>query len=73
MAKSTTYLYDIDPTVLADMQYKQALEYKISSANVLLATLLVPHYSVRDYVRIADINRAIKFNQSLILELKELS
>ncbi len=73
MTHSTQYLYDINPTILANMQYKQALEYKISSANVLLATLLVPHYSVRDYVRIADINRAIKFNQSLISELKELS
>ncbi len=72
MAKSTTYLYDIDPTVLADMPYKQALEYKVSSANVLLAKLLAPHYSIRNYVRIADINRAIKFNQSLLSELKEL-
>ena len=71
MTHSTQYLYDINPTVLADMQYKQALEYKISSANVLLAKLLVPHYSVRDYVRIADIHRAIKFNQSLLSELKE--
>ena len=73
MTKSTTYLYDIDPTILADMPYKQALEYKVSSANVLLAKLLAPHYSVRDYVRIADINRAIKFNQSLLSELKEPS
>ena len=73
MTKSTEYLYDINPTVLADMPYKQALEYKVSSANVLLATLLVPHYSIRDYVRIADINRAIKFNQSLLSELKEPS
>jgi hypothetical protein len=71
MAKSTAYLYDINPTVLADMQYKQALEYKLSSANVLLAKLLVPHYSIRDYERIANIHRAIKFNQSLLSELKE--
>ena len=72
MTHSTQYLYDMDPTILADMPYKQALEYKVSSANVLLAKLLAPHYSVRDYVRIADIHRAIKFNQSLLSELKEL-
>lgn len=72
MTHSTQYLYDMDPMVLADMPYKRALEYKVSSANVLLATLLVPHYSVRDYVRIADIHRAIKFNESLLSELKEL-
>ena len=66
------YLYNINPTILADMLYKQALEHKIASANLLLTELLIPHYSVRDYERIADINRAIKFNQSLLSELKEL-
>ena len=72
MTHSTQYLYDIQPTELISMFYPEALEYKVSSANVLLAKLLAPHYSVRDYVRIADINRAIKFNQSLLSELKEL-
>lgn len=51
------------------MPYKQALEYKVASANALLAELLIPHYEVRDYERIADIHRAIKFNESLIKEL----
>ena len=72
MTHSTQYLYDIQPTELISMFYPEALEYKVSSANVLLAKLLAPHYSIRDYVRIADINRAIKFNQSLLAELKEL-
>lgn len=73
MTHSTQYLYDINPTILADIPYKQALEYKISSANVLLAKLLAPHYSVRDYERVIDVHRAIKFNQSLLSELKESS
>ena len=65
------YLYNINPTILADMLYKQALEYKIASANLLLAELLIPHYEIRDYERITDVHRAIKFNQSLLAELKE--
>ena len=69
MSKSTTYLYNINPIVLADMPYQQALEYKITAANTLLAELLIPHYTVRDYVRISDINQAVKFNESLIKEL----
>ena len=72
MTHSTQYLYGIQPTELISMFYPEALEYKVSSANVLLAKLLAPHYSVRDYERIADTNRAIKFNQSLLSELKEL-
>lgn len=69
MTHSTLYLYGIRASVLADMPYKQALEYKVASANALLAELLIPHYEVRDYERIADIHRAIKFNESLIKEL----
>lgn len=66
------YLYNINPIILADMYYKQALEHKVASAEALLTELLIPHYEVRDYERIADIHRAIKFNQSLLSELKEL-
>ena len=68
--KSTQYLYGIDSTRLAEIPYKQALEYKLSAANNLLKELLIPHYTIRDYKRIADINNAIKFNQSLLKELK---
>ena len=70
MAKSTMYLYNIDPHVLADIPYKQALEYKIEAANILISELLIPHYTVRDYVRVADVLNAIKFNEVLLSELK---
>lgn len=69
MAKSTMYLYNLDPHVLADMPYKQALEHKIEAASILVSELLVPHYTVRDYVRVADVFNAIKFNESLLKEL----
>ena len=70
MAKSTMYLYNIDPHVLADMPYKQALEHKIEAAGILISELLIPHYTVRDYVRVADVLNAIKFNKALLSELK---
>lgn len=69
MTKSTIYLYNLDPHVLADMPYKKALEYKIEAASILVSELLVPHYTVRDYVRITDVFNAIKFNESLLKEL----
>lgn len=69
MAKSTMYLYNLDPRVLADMPYKQALEHKIEAASVLVSELLIPHYTIRDYVRVADVFNAIKFNESLLKEL----
>ena len=69
MAKSTMYLYNLDPHVLADMPYKQALEYKIKAARILISELLIPHYMVRDCVRVEDVFNAIKFNESLLKEL----
>ena len=65
------YLYGIQANVLVPLQYQQALEHKIASANLLLTELLIPHYEVRDYERIIDVHHAIKFNESLLSELKE--
>lgn len=67
------YLYNLEPRVLANMPYKQALEYKIKAASILVSELLIPHYTVRDYVRVTDVFNAIKFNESLLSELKEPS
>lgn len=64
------YLYNIQPSQLANMLYPDALEFKIQSAKQLIGKLIEPHYFERDDHRIAAIQRAIKFNQSLLEELK---
>ena len=46
--KSTEYLYDIVPSDIATMEYKEALKYKINAAKRLTGRLLEPHYMVRD-------------------------
>lgn len=67
---STTYLYNIEPSVLSSMLYPDALKFKITSAKALLGILIEPHYSERDDERITAVQRAIKFNESLLSELK---
>lgn len=71
MASSTMYLYNIDPKQLIDMSYLEAIKFKIVSARALLKDhLLVPHYMSRDTKRINAVYKAIKFNESLLDELK---
>lgn len=55
---------------LADMPYKQALSTKIDYAKALLTRLLSAHFMDQDTTRCNDVSKAIKFNQSLIDELK---
>ena len=69
MTHSTEYLYNIQPQVLANMLYPEALQHKIKSADILLAQLYEPHFTERDIVRIGDVYKAIKFNESLLKEL----
>ena len=69
MTHSTQYLYNIQPAVLADMLYPEALQFKIDSANLLLAQLYEPHFTERDIVHISAVYRAIKFNEALLKEL----
>ena len=71
MTYSTQYLYNIQPAILADMLYPEALQFKIDSANSLLAKLYEPHFTERDTVHISAVYRAIKFNEALLSELKE--
>lgn len=71
MKQSTQYLYDLDPKALINMTYPEAIKLKIDSARRLLKhTLLVPHYTQRDTSRINAVYKAIKFNESLLDELK---
>lgn len=55
---------------LADLPYKQALLSKIESAKALLARLLDKPFMEQDTTRSNDVLKAIKFNESLIDELR---
>ena len=70
MAKSTYYLYDLDPKLLINLSYVEAINLKIDSAKKLIKVLFEPSYMDRDNIRINDVYKAIKFNQALLEELK---
>ena len=70
MAKSTYYLYDLDPKLLINLSYVEAINLKIDSAKKLIKVLFEPSYMDRDNPRINDVYKAIKFNQALLEELK---
>lgn len=55
---------------LADLPYKQALLSKIESAKSLLSRLLDKSFMEQDTTRCNDVAKAIKFNESLINELR---
>ena len=70
MAKSTYYLYDLDPKLLVNLSYVEAINLKIDSAKKLIKVLFEPNFMDRDNTRINDVYKAIKFNQALLEELK---
>ena len=70
MAKSTYYLYDLDPKLFINLSYVEAINLKIDSAKKLIKVLFEPSFMDRDNTRINDVNKAIKFNQALLEELK---
>ena len=70
MAKSTYYLYDLDPKLLINLSYVEAINLKIDSAKKLIKVLFEPSYRNRDNTRINAVYKAIKFNQALLEELK---
>ena len=70
MAKSTYYLYDLDPKLLINLSYVEAINLKIDSAKKLIKVLFEPNFMDRNNTRINDVYKAIKFNQALLEELK---
>ena len=70
MSKSTYYLYDLDPKLLINLSYVEAINFKIDSAKKLIKVLFEPSYMNRDNTRVNDVYKAIKFNQALLEELK---
>lgn len=70
MDKSTQYLYNIDPSELTNMPYKEALEYKRFCANELVKRLIKPHFTERNDVRLNAVLKARSFNDKLLKELQ---
>jgi hypothetical protein len=70
MAKSTNYLYGVDPKTFMDLSYKEALNFKIDKAKELLGVLLEHGYMECDRYRVNYVYKAIKFNESLLKELE---
>lgn len=70
MAKSTYYLYDLDPKLLINLSYVEAINLKIDSAKKLIRVLFEPNFMDRNNTRINAVYKAIKFNQALLEELK---
>ena len=70
MLKSTYYLYDLDPKLLINLSYVEAINLKIDSAKKLIKVLFEPNFMNRNNTRINAVYKAIKFNQALLEELK---
>lgn len=70
MLKSTYYLYDLDPKLLINLSYVEAINLKIDSAKKLIRLLFEPNFMDRNNTRINAVYKAIKFNQALLEELK---
>ena len=72
--KTTQELYDIDPKTLAEMNYKDALEYKFTKAKEKLNTLFyskpIAKFTAEDTKSNNDLVEAIAFNKFLLEELK---
>ena len=73
MLPKYTYYYGFskDEVIkLAEMPYKEALELKINAAKGLAERLLQGSYIDSDTNRVNAVQKAIKFNQELLEELK---
>ena len=70
MLKSTYYLYDLDPKLLINLSYVEAINLKIDSAKKLIRVMFEPNFMDRNNTRINAVYKAIKFNQALLEELK---
>ena len=66
--KDSSYYYDAEIKSFKDLPYEEVLYKKILLAKKLLKKLVIDK-DMEDYHRINDVQKAIKFNGRLILEL----
>jgi len=66
--RSTWELYDIDPKVLSDMTYEEALQYKLKSGKEHHYQLV--HSNCDDESLLSDIRKGIELTRYLLKELQ---
>lgn len=66
--KDSIYYYGVDLIAYRNMGYEDVLYMKIIAAKKVLKKLVIDE-DMQDYHRINDVQKAIKFNGKLILEL----
>jgi len=68
--QSTKYLYNIEPSELINLNYVDAIHFKLNSAKQLIHHLIYDfHYSERDEQRISAVHSTQSFNRNLLTEL----
>ena len=68
IVKDSIYYYGVDLIAYKNMSYEDVLYMKIIAAKKVLKKLIIDE-DMQDYHRINDVQKAIKFNGKLILEL----
>lgn len=68
--KSTVYLYNVEPSELSEMKYKDALEYKVKNGKILYNELW---FSDRDPKRKFHVLKAVRHTEKLLFELTDSS
>ena len=68
IVKDSIYYYGVDLIAYRNMGYEDVLYMKIIAAKKVLKKLVIDE-DMQDYHRINDVQKAIKFNWKLILEL----
>ena len=66
--KDSSYYYDAEIKDFKDLPYEEVLYKKILLAKKLLKKLVIDE-NMQEYHKINDVQKAIKFNGKLILEL----
>jgi hypothetical protein len=66
--RESSYYYDTQIKSFKDLPYEEVLYKKILLAKKLLKKLVIDE-NMEDYHRINDVQKAIKFNGRLLLEL----
>ena len=70
IVKNCLYYYGIPAIEFKDLNYVDAINYKIIAAKHLLTRLLANGYYLSEHEHVVDVSKAIKFNERLLDEIK---
>lgn len=69
--RTSKYLYGLDPYEFASLPYLEALRLKLASAQKLVCSISVDHYTTRDDARLSQVLNAISHTRKLLAEATE--